>query len=164
LTEQDARAAIAAIDGLGPLRAAATGSHLPPLVVIQGYDDKINTQLALDDQLAVGSSDSVLANGVRAASLISAMKEEASEEQALITAAQSTGRTGLGGAGSPRDIGPAIPTAAAQQEANEAQFDGAATASQRQLFNAALSAPTVAGAQAQVQQAIALTPAASPGA
>jgi len=164
LTQQDARAAIAAIDGLGPLRAAATGSQLPPLVVIQGYDDKINTLLALDDQLAVGSSDSVLANGIRAAGLLSAMKEEASEEQALITAAQSSNLIGLSRAGFTPDIMSAITAAAAQQEANQAQFNGAATASQRQLFNSALSAPTVAGAQAQVQQAIALTPGAAPGA
>src|SRR5262245_20881672 len=88
LTQQDARAAIAAIDGLGSLRAAATRSQLPPLVVIQGYDDKINTLLTLDDQVAVGSSDSALAGEVRVAGLVSAMKEEASEEQALITAAQ----------------------------------------------------------------------------
>ena len=36
--------------------------------------------------------------------------------------------------------------------------------SQRQLFDSTLSAPTVAGAQAQVQQALSLTPNSSPGA
>ena len=164
LTQQDARAAMAAIDGLGPLRAAATRSHLPALVVIRGYTDKINTLLALDDQVAVGSSDSVLANGIRVAGLVSAMKEEASEEQALITAAQSSSLIGLRSAGFTEDIQAAISAATAQQEANEAQFNSTATASQRQLFNSALSAPTVAGAQAQVQQAISLTPATSPGA
>jgi signal transduction histidine kinase len=164
LTQQDARAAIAAIDGLGPLRTAATTSRLPPLVVIQGYADKINTLLALDDQVAVGSSDSTLADGVRVAGLVSAMKEEASEEQALITAAQSSSLIGLSRAGFTSDIQAAITAAAAQQQANEAQFNGAATASERQLFSGALSAPTVAGAQAQVQQALALTRAASPGA
>jgi signal transduction histidine kinase len=163
LTQQDARAAIAAIDGLGSLRAAATRSQLPPLVVIQGYDDKINTLLTLDDQVAVGSSDSALAGEVRVAGLVSAMKEEAAEEQALITAAQSSSLIGLSRAGFTPDIQSAITASAAQQQANEAQFDGAATASQRQLFDSALSAPTVAGAQAQVQQAISLTPSASPG-
>jgi len=162
LTQQDARAAVAAIDGLGPLRAAATQSHLPPLVVIHGYDDKINTLLALDDQVAVGSNDSVLANGIRVASLVSAMKEEASEEQALITAAQSSSLIGLSRVGFTQDIQEAITAAAAQQQANEAQFNGTATASQRQLFNTALSAPTVDGAQAQVQQAISPNPATSP--
>src|SRR5499433_535481 len=164
LTQQEARAAIAAIDGLGPLRTAATGSRLPPLAVIQEYADKINTLLAVDDQVAVGSSDSALADGVRVAGLVSAMKEKASEERALITAAQSSSLIGLTPAGFTPDIQSAITAAVAQQQANEAQFNGAATASQRQLFSSALSAPTVAGAQAQVQQAVSLTPTGSPGA
>ena len=164
LTQQEARAAIAAIDGLGPLRTAATGSRLPPLAVIQEYTDKINTLLAVDDQVAVGSSDSALADGVRVAGLVSAMKEKASEERALITAAQSSSLIGLSPVGFTPDIQSAITAAVAQQQANEAQFNGAATASQRQLFSSALSAPTVAGAQAQVQQAVSLTPTGSPGA
>jgi signal transduction histidine kinase len=164
LTQQDARAAAAAIDGLGPLRTAATRSRLPALVVIRDYADKINTLLALDDQVAAGSSDPALNGGVRVAGLVSAMKDEAWEEQALITAAQSSSLIGLNPAGFSAGIRQAITNAAAQQQANEAQFNSAATASQRQLFGSTLSAPTVAGAQAQVQQALALTPNSSPGA
>jgi signal transduction histidine kinase len=164
LTQQDARAAAAAIDGLGPLRTAATRSRLPALVVIRDYADKINTLLALDDQVAAGSSDPALNGGVRVAGLVSAMKDEAWEEQALITAAQSSSLIGLNPAGFSAGIRQAITNAAAQQQANEAQFNSAATASQRQLFGSTLSAPTVAGAQAQVQQALSLTPNSSPGA
>jgi signal transduction histidine kinase len=164
LTQQDARAAAAAIDGLGPLRTAATRSRLPALVVIRVYANKINTLLALDDQVAAGSSDPALNGGVRVAGLVSAMKDEASEEQALITAAQSSSLIGLNPGGFTAGIRQAITNAAAQQQANEAQFNSAATASQRQLFDSALSAPTVAGAQAQVQQALSLTPNSSPGA
>ena len=163
-TQQDARAAIAAIDGLGPLRNAATRSQLPALVVIREYADKINTLLALDDQVAEGSSDSTLTDGVRVVGLVSAMKEEASEEQALITAAQSSSLIGLNTTGFAGGIQQAITNAAAQQQANEAQFNSIATASQRQLFNSTLATPTVAGAQAQVQQALSLTPNSSPGA
>ena len=164
LTQQDARAAVAAIHELGPLRTAAAGSRLPALVVIQEYTDKINTLLALDDQVAVGSSDSTLADAVRVVGLVSAMKEEASEQQALITAAHPSSLIGLSRTGFTTGIQAAITNAEAQQQANEAAFNGAATASQRQLFNGALSAPTVAGAQAQVQQAISLARTASPGA
>ncbi len=164
LTQQDARAAIAAIDGLGPLRTAATRSRLPALVVIRDYAHKINTLLALDDQVAAGSSDPALNGGVRVAGLVSAMNDEASEEQALITAAQSSSLIGLNPGGFTAGIRQAITNAAAQQQANEAQFNSAATASQRQLFDSTLSAPTVAGAQAQVQQALSLTPNSSPGA
>jgi signal transduction histidine kinase len=164
LTQQDARAAIAAIDALGPLRQAATTTRLPALVVIRDYADKINTLLALDDQVAVGSSDSTLADGVRVVGLVSAMKEEASEEQALITAAQSSSLIGLSPIGFAGGIQTAIQNAAAQQQANETAFNSTATASQRQLFGSTLSNPTLAGAQAQVQQAVSLTPTASPGA
>ena len=148
----------------GPLRQAATTTRLPALVVIRGYAGKIDTLLNLDDQVAVGSSDSTLANGVRVAGLVSAMKEQASEEQALITAAQSSSLIGLNPGGFSAGIQQAITTAAAQQQANEAEFNSTATASQRQLFDSALSAPTVDGAQAQVQQAASLTPNAPPGA
>jgi Nitrate and nitrite sensing/HAMP domain/Histidine kinase-, DNA gyrase B-, and HSP90-like ATPase len=164
LAQQDARAAIAAIDGLGALRTAAARSQLPALVAIQEYTDKINTLLALDDQVAVGSSDSMLAGEVRVVGLVSAMKEEASEQQALITAAQSSSLIGLSRTGFTSGMQEAITEAEAEQQANEAQFNAAATASQRQLLNGTLSAPTVAGARAQVQQAISLARTASPGA
>jgi len=165
LTQQDARAAVAAIDGLAPLRTAATNSHLPPLFVIQKYTDKINTLLALDDQVAVGSSDSTLADAVRLAGLVSAMKEEASEQQALITAAQSSSLIGLSTTnGFPLGISTAITDAEAQQRANELAFNGAATPSERQLFSDTLSAPTVDGAQAQVRQAVLVAPTGSAGA
>ncbi len=164
LTQQDARAAVAAIDGLGPLRTAAARSRLPALVVIQEYTNKINTLLALDDQVAVGSSDSTLADAVRVVGLVSAMKEEASEQQALITSAQSSGLIGLSSTGVTPGTQAAITDAEAEQQANQAEFNSAATASQRQLFNGTLSAPTLAGAQAQVQQAITLAPTASAGA
>ncbi len=162
LTQQDARAAVSAIDVLGPLRTAATSSQLAPLQVIQLYTKGINTLLTLNDQVAVGSSDSTLADAVRLASLVSAMKEEASEQQALITAAQSNFLIGLSSTGFTPGIQTAITDAGAEQQANEAQFNGAATASERQLFSDTLSAPTLDGAQAQVRQAVLLAATASP--
>jgi len=164
LAQQDAHAAIAAIDGLGPLRTAAIHQRLPALVLIQEYANKINTLLAMDAQVAAGSSDSTLADGVRVAGLVSAMKEEATEEQALITAAQASSLIGLNPIGFGGGIQTAIQNAAAQQQANETAFNSTATASQRQLFDSTLSSPTVAGAQAQVQQAASLAPNATPGA
>ena len=161
LTQQDARAGIAAIDGLGPLRTAAARSQLPALVVIQEYTGKINTLLALGNQVEEGSSDSTLADGVRLVGLVSAMKEEASEQEALITSVQSSSLIGLNNTGFTHGVQAAITDAEAEQQANEAEFNGGATASQRQAFNAALSAPTLAGAQAQVQQAVSLAPTAS---
>jgi signal transduction histidine kinase len=112
----------------------------------------------------VGSSDSTLADAVRLAGLVSAMKEEASEQQALITAAQSSSLIGLSTTGFTPGIQAAITLAEAQQQANVTAFSGAATASERQLFDNTLSSPTVLGAQAQVKQALTLGPNASPGA
>jgi signal transduction histidine kinase len=163
LTRHDALAGVAAINGLEPLRTAAARSRLPALVVIQEYTDKIDTLLALDDQVAVGSSDSTLADTVHVAGLVSAMQEEASEQQALLTAAQSSSLIGLSRTGFTPGIQAAITDAAAQQQANGTAFNNAATASQNQLLNSTLSAPTVAGAQAQVQQAVTLAPTASAG-
>ena len=164
LTQQDARAAVAAIDGLGSLRNAAARSQLPALQVIQKYTDKINTLLAMDDQVAVGTSDSTLTDAASVVGLVSAMKEESSEQQALITAAQSSSLIGLSSTGFSPGIQAVITDTEAEQQANEAEFDSAATASQRQLFDGTLSSPTVQGAQAEVQQAISLAPTASPGA
>jgi signal transduction histidine kinase len=161
LAQQDASAAAGAIDGLGALRTEATRSQLPAPVVIQEYTDKINTLLALDDQAAVGSSDSTLVGEVRVLGLISAMKEEASEQQALITGAQSSNLIGVSSNGLNPSVQTTITDAEAELQSNEAQFNAAATASQRQLLTGTLSAPTVAGAQAQVQQAISLASSAS---
>ena len=161
LAQQDASAAAAAIDGLVALRTEATRSQLPAPIVIQEYTDKINTLLALDDQAAVGSSDSTLVGEVRVLGLISAMKEEASEQQALITGAQSSNLIGVSSTGFNPNVQATITDAEAELQSNEAQFNAAATASQRQLLTGTLSAPTVAGAQAQVQQAISLASSAS---
>jgi signal transduction histidine kinase len=164
LAQQDASAAMAAIDGLGALRTVAARSQLPALDVIQKYNDKINTLLALDDQVAVGSGDSILAGQVRVVGLVSAMKEESSEQQALITAAQSSSLIGLSPTGFTSGLQDAISESETEQQSNEAQFNAAATAGQRQLLDGTLSAPTVAGARAQVQQAISLAQTASSGA
>jgi signal transduction histidine kinase len=164
LAQQDASAAMAAINGLGALRTAAARSQLPALDVIQKYNDKINTLLALDDQVAVGSGDSILAGEVRVVGLVSAMKEESSEQQALITAAQSSSLIGLSPTGLTSGLQDAITESETEQQSNEAQFNAAATAGQRQLLDGTLSAPTVAGARAQVQQAISLAQTASSGA
>ena len=69
---------------------------------------------------------------------------------------------GLSSTGFTPGIQTAITDAGAEQQANEAQFNGAATASERQLFSDTLSAPTLDGAQAQVRQAVLLAATASP--
>jgi signal transduction histidine kinase len=156
LTQQDARAAAAALRSLGALRTVAAQSQFPALGVVQEYTSKINTLLALNGQVAEGISDATLADDIRVTGLVSAMKEEASEQEALITAAQPSQLIGLSSSGLGQDTQANIAEAAAQQQANQAEYNSAATFSQRQLFNGTLSAPTLTGAQAQVSQVTSL--------
>ena len=159
---QDAQAAANAISGLSALRTVATQSRLPSLVLIQEYANTINTLLAVDDEVAVGSNDSTLAGTARVADLVSEIKEEVSEQQAILTSALASNLVGLG----PGQFGPSQQTAItdeeAEQQGNQAEFNAAATSSQRQLFNSALSASGVARAQAQEQEAISLASSGSP--
>jgi signal transduction histidine kinase len=154
LAQQEARGAITAIDGLPALRSVAASSQIPSLTVIQEYASAINQLIALEDEIAAGSNDAALADTVRVVGLISATKEEVSQEQAILTSALTPDLVGAA------QLGPgqltAINAAQAEQAADLAQFSLIATPAQRQLYNSALSSAQADHAQAQVQQAITL--------
>jgi signal transduction histidine kinase len=154
LAQQDSKAAVTAIGNLPAIRAAATGTKLPAQIVIQEYATAISTLLAVESQIAVGSSDSTLAGEVRVLGLVSSMKEEASLQQALLTSALRSDLVSLG------QFGPALQSALinaqAQQQGDLNAFTTAATPEQRQLFNSVLSGSKIVQAQAQEQQAISL--------
>jgi signal transduction histidine kinase len=154
LAQQDMQAAVTAIGNLPAIRAAATGTQLPALIVINEYATTIATLLAVESQIAVGSSDSTLAGSVRVLGLVSSMKEEASQQQALLTSALRPDLVSLGQFGPTQQS--AITDAQAQQQGDLSEFDTAATADQRQLFNSVLSSSSVVQAQAQEQEAISL--------
>ncbi len=154
LAQEEARAAITAIEGLPAVRGVAASSQIPSLTVIQEYAAAINQLNALEDEIAAGSNDAALADTVRVVGLISATKEEVSQEQAILTSALTPDLVGAA------KLGPgqltAINAAQAEQTADLAQFGLIATAAQRQLYNSALSSAQADQAQAQVQQAITL--------
>ncbi|MGD0244594.1 MAG: nitrate- and nitrite sensing domain-containing protein [Streptosporangiaceae bacterium] len=160
LAQQDAQAAVTAIDNLPAIRAAATGTQLPALNVINEYATAIDALLAVESQIAVGSSDSTLAGSVRVLGLVSGMKEQASQQQALLTSALRSDLITLGQFGPAQQA--AITDAQAQQQGDENEFGTAATGAQRQLFNSVLSTSNVAQAEAQEQQAISLASSQSP--
>jgi hypothetical protein len=160
LAQQDTQAAVTAIGNLPAIRAAATGTQLPALIVIEEYATAINALLAVESQIAIGTSDSTLAGSVRVLGLVSSMKEEASQQQALLTSALRSDLISLGQFGPTQQS--AITDAQAQQQGNLNEFDTAATAAQRQLFNSVLSSSNVVQAQAQEQQAISLASSRSP--
>jgi signal transduction histidine kinase len=154
LAQQEAQGAIIAIDGIGALRADATGTRIPSLVVIGKYARTIDQLLALEDEIATGSNDAALADTVRGVGHISGMKEEVSQEQAILTSALTPDLVGATQF-QPGQLS-ALNAAQAEQQADLAQFSLTATGSQRQLYDSALSSAQADRAQAQVQQAIAL--------
>jgi len=154
VARQEAQGAITAINGISALRSAATGTEIPSLAVIQQYAATIDQLLALEDEIAGGGNDAALADTVRVVGLISGMKEEVSQEQAILTSALTPDLVGAGQF-QPGQLS-ALNAAQAEQQADVAQFGLSATASQRQLYNSTLSSAQADRAQAQIQQAITL--------
>ena len=154
VAQHEARGAISAINGLPALRSTATTTQMPALVVIQEYAAAIEQLLALEDEIATGSNDAALADTVRVAGLISATKEEVSQEQAILTSALTPDLVGATQF-QPSQLS-AVNDAQAQQQADLAQFGLIATGGQRHLYDATLSSAQADRAQAQVQQAITL--------
>ncbi|HTP17102.1 MAG TPA: nitrate- and nitrite sensing domain-containing protein [Streptosporangiaceae bacterium] len=154
LAQQEAQGAITAIDDLQALRQASAHRLLPALTVIDDYGNTISQLLSLENEVAAGSSDAALADNVRALSLISNMKEEAAQQQAILTSALHPDLMGVSqlGAGSLSVFN----DQADEQAANLAAFNLAATAAQRRLYDSVLSPPSAAQAQQQMQQASSL--------
>jgi hypothetical protein len=152
--QKQAQGAVTAIDGLPALRQAATGSKLPVLTVINDYDATISQLLTLEDEVAAGSKDAGLAENALVAGLISNMKEEASQQQAIVTSALQadlSGETQL----SSQALS-VLNQQVAEQAANLSTFNLLATTAQRQIYNSALSSSQAATAQQQLQQASSL--------
>ena len=154
MAQKEAKGAITAINGLAALRNAAVRTQLPSLAVIQEYAATITQLLALEDEIATGSNDAVLADNARVVGLISATKEQVSQEQAILTSALTPDLVGANQF-QPGQLA-AINAAQAEQQADLAQFSLTATSSQRHLYESDLSSAQADRAQAQVQQAITL--------
>jgi signal transduction histidine kinase len=160
LAQQDTKSALTVIGNLPSIRTTATTTQLPALIVIKEYATAISSLLAVESQIAVGSSDSSLAGEVRVLGLVSSMKEEASQQQALLTSALRPDLVSLGQFGPTQQV--ALTDAQAQQQGNLNEFGTAATARQQQLLDGVLSSPNIVQAQAQEQQAISLASSNSP--
>jgi signal transduction histidine kinase len=154
LVVQQAQDAVAAIDDLPELRQAAANSELPSLTVINAYGNTITQLLALEDEVSAGSNDATLADSVRVLGLISNMKEEVAQQQAIVTSALTNQLVGANKVSSSSLT--ALNQEASEQAANLAAFDLAATPAQRQIYNSALSTSLAATAQQQLQQATSL--------
>jgi signal transduction histidine kinase len=153
LAQTQAQAAITAIGDLSSLRTASATTRLPVLTVIDDYGTIITQLLALENEVSAGSKDASLADTVQVTSLISSMKEEASEQHAIVTSALRPDQQGAVQLGS--ESLTVLNEAAAEQAANLSAFDLSATAAQRQVYNTELSSALAAEAQQELQQAAA---------
>ena len=124
LAQTQAQAAITAIGDLPSLRTASTTTRV--LTVIGDYGTIITQLLALENEVSAGSKDASLADTVQVTSLISSMKEEASEQQAIVTSALRPDQQGAAQLGS--ESLTVLNEAAAEQAANLSAFDLSATA------------------------------------
>ena len=144
--EQRVSSAVAGLDDLRYLRYASTQTQLFPLVVVHKYADLINNLLVIDDQTAQGTGDPVLSQTVGVLGQVSRMKEEASEQRAILAAALLQGNL------TQLEVS-ALDTAQANQASGLQAFNLSATASQREQWDNTVSGSFVYLAPSQEQQA-----------
>jgi signal transduction histidine kinase len=146
-TRQEAAAALADLENLPNVRLAATNSALAVPVVVQKYANIISDLLVLEQNTALGASDATLSQTVRVLGLVSRMKEDASQQRAILAASLIQGSL------SPTSR-TALVSAESDQAANLQSFDLSATAAQRQLFQNSQSRSFSYLSAAQEQQAL----------
>jgi signal transduction histidine kinase len=149
LTRQEASTALTDLTNLPYLRLAATQSNLPALLVVQEYSSLIGDLLVLEDNTATGASDATLSQQVHVLGLVSRMKEDASQQRAILTAAL------IQGSMDPTSRA-ALVAAQSDQAANLASFNLSATTAQRQLFQNSVSRSLVPLASSEEQQALSM--------
>jgi hypothetical protein len=149
VAQQEVSSAVAGLDTLHYLRYGSTRTQLSSLVVVQKYADLIDNLLVIDDQTAQGTGDPALSQTVQVLGLVSRMKEEASQQRAILSAALLAGNLNQAEAS-------ALSTAQANQQSSQQAFNLSATPAQRAQFNNTVSGSFVYLAASQEQQAAAL--------
>ena len=149
VAQQEVSSALSGLGMLSYLRQGSTKTQLSPLVVGQKYAALIDNLLVINDQAAQGTGDPVLSQTVQVLGLVSRMKEEASQQRAILSAAL------LGGSLNQAQAA-ALSTAQANQQSSQQAFNLSATPAQRAQFNNTVSGSFVYLAASQEQQAQAL--------
>ena len=143
---QRVSSALAGLDNLQYLRKTSTQTRLFPLAVVDKYANLINNLLVIDDQTAQGTGDPALSQAVSELGLVSRMKEQASQQRAILAAALLQGNL-------TRLEVSALNTAQANQASALQAFNLSATAAQREQWNNTVSGSFVYLAPSQEQQA-----------
>ena len=145
--QQEAATARASLQNLGTLRSASTTSKMPAPVVVEKYTGLIDNLLGLIDVTGQGTSDATLAQSIRALSLVSRMKEEASEQRGILTAGLLSGQL------TSNELS-ALNAAVSEQQSNLQSFDASASAAQKAVWNNSVASSIVFQANEEETQAI----------
>ncbi|MGN6175776.1 MAG: nitrate- and nitrite sensing domain-containing protein [Streptosporangiaceae bacterium] len=148
-TRTDVAAVMTRITDLPDLRGYAIGSDAPALAVVTEYALATGDLFTFDDDIAQQAGSSVLVGSVRALGSLSRMKDQASQQRAILQAALLGGRLEPGALD-------ALIAAQAQQATDLASFETSATLGETQVLNDTVAGPLVDQARALEQRAIVL--------
>jgi len=147
-TRASAATALASLARLSGLRRDAAQSQTPALAVINGYSAAIAGLFPVDDGIADLSGSSALTTSVRALGALSRMKDQASQQQAILGVALAEGRFGPGALA-------ALTLAQAQQASDLASFRSSASPEESWALTDTLANPLARQARAIEQRAMA---------
>ena len=147
-TRASAATVLASVAELPGLRREAAQSQGSPLAVINGYSAATAGLFPISDGIADLSGNSALIASVRALGSLSRMKDQASEQQAILAAALAEGHFGPGAL-------TALISAQAQQASDLASFRSSATREEGWALNETLASPLASQGRAVEQHAIA---------
>jgi signal transduction histidine kinase len=139
---------LASIAELPGLRRQATQGKAPALAAIDGYSAAIANLLPVNDGIADLSGSPVLATSVRALGWLSEMKDQASQQQAILGVALTEGRL------QPAALA-ALTAAEAQQASDLVSFRSLATPEESWAVTDTLRRPLAAAARAIERRATA---------
>jgi signal transduction histidine kinase len=126
---------LSVVTNLGALRTTAQASQ-SALAVIADYSAPITDMLSLNDQIAQGTADSGLANGVQALNSLSLAKDEATQQRALLFNALTQQLFADGEL-------QALTTAESVQAADLTAFGTTATSAEQSSFRTGVAGPLV---------------------
>jgi signal transduction histidine kinase len=154
-TRTNAAAVLARIADLPDLRSSAAQGQSPALIVITNYSQATADLFSFNDDIAQGGGNAALVASVRALGSLSRMKDQASQQRAILDTALTQGRF-------PPGALTALIAAQAQQASNLAAFQTSATLTERQGLDNTVAGPQVDRAQAVEQRAAVLGSSGSP--
>jgi signal transduction histidine kinase len=147
--QDDLSAVVDRINDLSHYRAAALNTKAPALTVIKNYSLAIADLFTLNDQIAEGTSDTTLANNVRALGALERDEDQATQQRAILYSALVANNKFEPGAAQ------SLSNAVASQAAELAEFQSAASIGEAQHYQDTVAGAAVDDAGQMEQQAVA---------